>query len=98
MRKTSSLAIAAALLAASAASVGVAVATTPGASQISERSNASQQHGERGQQMPGDTKASRLGTGYMRRWRAPVGKRNSWSVKQGQRMARNTRNRRASRA
>jgi len=51
---------------------------------------------ERGtQQAPGDTKSDRLGTGaWMRRSRAPVGKRYSASVRQHQRHAAKARNKR----
>ena len=51
---------------------------------------------ERGtQQAPADTKSDRLGTGaWMRRSRAPVGKRYSASVRQHQRNAAKARNKR----
>lgn len=42
---------------------------------------------DRGQNLPSDTKSDRLGTGYYRRHKAPVGKRYSASVKQHQRHA-----------
>jgi len=48
---------------------------------------------DRGQNVPGDTKSDRLGTGYYRRHKAPVGKRYRASVKQHQRHAAKARNR-----
>lgn len=67
------------------------------APQVKERTNAKQQQNERGQKAPGDTKSARLGTGYIRRYRAPVGKRYSASVRQHQRHAAKARRRAAAR-
>lgn len=54
--------------------------------------SAKTQPGERNKQGPSDTKSARIGTGYVRRWKSPVGKRNRWSVKQGQRLATKAKN------
>lgn len=67
------------------------------APQVKERTGANQQQGDRGQQAPSDTKSARLGTGYIRRHRAPVGKRYSASVRQHQRNALKARRRAAAR-
>jgi len=85
----------AALLAAAALAGGV-FSSVPGSSsplpQVSETSSTKQTPADRGQNLPSDTKSDRLGTGYYRRHRAPVGKRYRASVKQHQRHAAKARN------
>ena len=96
MRKTRFLSSAAAAIALSmtalvAPSIGassVATASEPGAKRTPADST---------KQAPGDTKATRIKTGYVRSWRAPRGKRYSASVRQHQRNAGKARRRAASR-
>lgn len=67
--------------------------TTP---TLSEASGTKQTPANKGTQAPGDTKSDRLGTGgYIRRHKAPVGKRYRASVRQHQRHAAKARNRKA---
>jgi len=75
------------------AGAGINATATPGGTQtISELTSTKQTPADRGQNAPSDTKSDRLGTGYYKRHRAPVGKRYRASVKQHQRHAAKARN------
>ncbi|CDN87378.1 hypothetical protein BN948_01800 [Hydrogenophaga intermedia] len=69
----------------------------PAGPSVTERQNA-QQPTERAPVKHTDAKAARLGTGYVRQWRAPRGKPYAASVRQHQRHALKARNRRRHRA
>lgn len=76
---------------------GIAISTVPSGPSATERQNA-QQPTERAPVKHTDAKAVRLGTGYVRQWRAPRGKPYAASVRQHQRHALKARNKRRHRA
>ncbi len=79
---------------------GAGFNVSPGANNtasVSQTNGAQQTPADRGQNLPSDTKSDRLGAGYYRRHKAPVGKRYSASVRQHQRHALKARRQRAAR-